>query len=199
MKSGLTFRANSHRPMALETFLDMIQRETLPIFTTELSAHMAAQFFRTQTICALATLPSIPALCPSFVKSYFRWEASAAKHITHLYHDMNLDSATGMTDQEWALLRFLPLCKKLRFLQLNISGRFAEGAVMRASVQSVLKQLPAHVTEIRLSIDMNECGDQYPCEFAKNFNSLMLSLLSCQQLCDLELDVTSSGRLAGTP
>lgn len=193
VQSGIAAAANAPQAIDIEQLLAMLQKDVRASFAhSSLSAQMAVSFFSTEAVSALLTLQSMPTICPSFVQSYFQWEAAAADHVTQLSYDIDLDSATTMTRPEAALLRFLPLCKNLKVLKLKISGRYAEGAVMKASVQRVLKNLPAKVNELGLFIDMGDCSEQYASEFAEVFDSLMLSLISRQQFCSLELDVSSS-------
>ncbi len=91
-----------------------------------------------------------------------------------------------LTHSEAALLRLLPLCTNLRALKLNISGCYADGAVMLSSVDSVLEKLPAQVNEIRIFLDLKDCpGDQVE-EFAPIFHPLMCSLISRKQLIAIE-------------
>ena len=163
----------------------MLQENSLLNFAPALSAKMAVEFFATEAVSALATLQSKP-ICPSYVQSYFKWEVAAAEHVTELSYDINLDSDMTFTHSESALLRFLPLCTNLRVLKLNISGRFADGAVMLSSVDSMLEKLPSQVNEIGLFLNLKEChGDQAE-EFAPIFYPLMRSLISQQQFIALE-------------
>lgn len=185
VQNGIAAMANPPRTIDIETFLDMIQRKALPNFAPVMSAQMAVEFFATEAVSALATRQSKP-ICPSFVQSYFKWEAAAAEHVTGLSYDINLDSDMAITHSESALLRFLPLCTNLRVLQLNISGCYADGAVMLSSVDSVLEKLPAQVNEIGLFLNLKDClGDQAD-EIAPIFYPLMSSLLSKQQLIAVE-------------
>lgn len=193
VQSGIASGPNSPRTINIEELLGMLQQEARPILAqSSLSAQMAVSFFSTEAVSALLTLQSMPTICPSFVQSYFQWEEAAAEHVTQLQYEIDLDSAKPLTRLESALLRFLPLCKNLKVLKLNISGRFAEGAFLMASVQRVLQKLSAQVNEIGLFIDMGGCSDQHPYEFAEILDPLILSLISRQQLCALELDVISS-------
>jgi hypothetical protein len=190
VQSGIAAISNSPRTIDIETLLGMLQQEVVPNFIqSSLSAQMVVKFFSTEAVSALLTLQSMPTICPSFVQSYFEWEEAAAEHVTKLWYDIDIDSPTTMTRLESALLRFLPLCKNLKLLKLNISGQFAEGAVLMVFVQRVLEKLPAQVNEIGLFIDMGKCSDQHPYEFANILDPLMLSLISRQQLCAVELDV----------
>jgi hypothetical protein len=193
MQSGITTFANPPRILNIEDLLGLLQKEArLIVAHSSLTAQMAVSFFSTEAVSALLIFQTMPTICPAYVQSYFQWEEGAAQHVTQLWYDIDLDSATTMTHLESAFLRFLPLCKNLNVLKLKISGRFAEGELLMACIQRVLKRLPAKVNQIGLFIDMGHCSVEYPSEFAEIFDSLMLSLISRHQLCAVELDVSSS-------